>query len=155
MKKNFIKNLIFIFIFSCNSFDNEVTYFGGKIINKTSDKISLLKDENILNESLISNDDVFFMSIDSIADGLYNFKHLPEFQYLIFETADSLVMRLNAIDFDESLVFTGKGASKNNYLIDVFLKHEDEESFLNSKLRDMTVYTSTNQFFYEIKVGEK
>jgi len=136
MKKNFIKNLIFIFIFSCNSFDNEVTYFGGKIINKTSDKISLLKDENILNESLISNDDVFFMSIDSIADGLYNFKHLPEFQYLIFETADSLVMRLNAIDFDESLVFTGKGASKNNYLIDVFLKHEDEESFLNSKLRD-------------------
>lgn len=136
MKKNFIKILIFISIFSCNSVDSEVTYFTGKIIKKTNDKISLLKDENILNESLISNDDVFFMSIDSISDGLYNFKHLPEFQYLIFETGDSLIMRLNAVDFDESLVFTGKGASKNNYLIDVFLKHEDEESFLNSKLRD-------------------
>ena len=50
MIKNFIKNLIFIFIFSCNSVDNEFTYFAGKIIKKTSDKISLLKDENILNE---------------------------------------------------------------------------------------------------------
>ena len=136
MKINFIILMIFIFILSCNGVDNEVTYFGGKIIKKTNDKISLFKDENLLDESLISNDGVFFMSIDSITDGLYNFKHVPEFQYLIFETADSLVLRLNAVDFDESLVFTGKGASKNNYLIDVFLKHEDEESLLNSKLRD-------------------
>ena len=136
MKKNFIIILIFIFISSCNRFGNELTYFGGKIIKKTNDKISLLKNENILNESLISNDGAFFMSIDSITDGLYNFKHVPEFQYIIFEIADSLVLRLNAVDFDESLVFTGKGASRNNYLIDVFLKHEDEESFLNSKLRD-------------------
>ena len=96
----------------------------------------MLKDENILNESLISNNGVFFMSIDSITGGLYNFKHVPEFQYLIFETADSLILRLNAVDFDESLVFTGKGSSKNNYLIDVFLNHENEESFLNSKLRN-------------------
>ena len=77
MKKNFIKILIFIIIYDTYSVDSEVTYFTGKIIKKTNDKISLLKDENILNESLISNDDVFFMSIDSISDGLYNFKHLP------------------------------------------------------------------------------
>lgn len=136
MKNNFVIFLIFILILSCNKADYEVTYFGGKIIKKTNDKISLLKDENILNESLISNNGVFFMSIDSITGGLYNFKHVPEFQYLIFETADSLILRLNAVDFDESLVFTGKGSSKNNYLIDVFLNHENEESFLNSKLRN-------------------
>ncbi len=127
---------MFILLSSCNFNNNKVSYFTGKIIKKTTDKISILKDEYILNETLISNDGVFFMSLDSIKDGLYNFKHLPEFQYVLFENGDSLVLRLNALDFDESLVFNGKGSSKNNFLIDIFLSHENEENYLNSNFRE-------------------
>ena len=129
--------LIFSFIIttvSCDSDDNS-TYFVGKILKKTNDKISILKDQVVLNEAVISNDGDFTMIIDSVQDGLYNFKHLPEFQYILLEKKDSLVLRLNAVDFDESLVFTGKGSSKNNYLIDIFLNNENEQSFINSKLR--------------------
>ncbi|MDG2368032.1 MAG: hypothetical protein P8L90_02455 [Flavobacteriaceae bacterium] len=104
-------------------------------MKKTNDKISILKDQVVLNEAVISNDGDFTMIIDSVQDGLYNFKHLPEFQYILLEKKDSLVLRLNAVDFDESLVFTGKGSSKNNYLIDIFLNNENEQSFINSKLR--------------------
>ena len=136
MKKKNLICLMFILLSSCNFNNNKVSYFTGKIIKKTTDKISILKDEYILNETLISNDGVFFMSLDSIKDGLYNFKHLPEFQYVLFENGDSLVLRLNALDFDESLVFNGKGSSKNNFLIDIFLSHENEENYLNSKFRE-------------------
>ena len=136
MKKKDLICLMFILLSSCNFNNNKVSYFTGKIIKKTTDKISILKDEYILNETLISNDGVFFMSLDSIKDGLYNFKHLPEFQYVLFENGDSLVLRLNALDFDESLVFNGKGSSKNNFLIDIFLSHENEENYLNSNFRE-------------------
>jgi len=136
MKKKNLICLMFILLSSCNFNNNKVSYFTGKIIKKTTDKISILKDEYILNETLISNDGVFFMSLDSIKDGLYNFKHLPEFQYVLFENGDSLVLRLNALDFDESLVFNGKGSSKNNFLIDIFLSHENEENYLNSNFRE-------------------
>lgn len=137
MNQKILTFLILILFSSCyfNS-NNKTSYFTGKIIKKTNDKISILKDETILNESFILDDGSFFMSIDSIKDGLYNFKHLPEFQYVLIENGDSLVIRLNAVDFDESLVFTGKGSSKNNFLIDVFLNHENEESLLNTSLRD-------------------
>ena len=129
--------LIFSFIITTIScgFDDNSTYFVGKILKKTNDKISILKDQVVLNEAVISNDGDFTMVIDSVQDGLYNFKHLPEFQYILLEKKDSLVLRLNAVDFDESLVFTGKGSSKNNYLIDIFLNNENEQSFINSKLR--------------------
>ena len=115
--------------------DKKNTYLVGKILKKTNDKISLLKDEKIINETSIHEDGSFNLKLDSINNGLYNFKHLPEFQYIILESGDSLVLRLNALDFDESLVFSGIGSSKNNYLIDIFLNHEKEERFLNSNLK--------------------
>ena len=136
MKNNIILLLILAIISSCEDDDHKTSYFAGKIIKNTNDKISLLKDEFVINETFISEDGSFHMVLDSINNGLYNFKHLPEVQYVIFETKDSLVLRLNAVDFDESLVFSGKGSSKNNYLIDVFLEHENQEKFINSNLRN-------------------
>tara|TARA_X000000368_G_scaffold229974_1_gene181603 strand:- start:120 stop:1508 length:1389 start_codon:yes stop_codon:yes gene_type:complete len=135
----FERIIIFIFLtlfISCDLFNNKNTYLVGKILKKTNDKISVLKDEKIINETLISENGNFLLQLDSIKNGLYNFKHLPEFQYLILENGDSLVLRLNALDFDESLVFNGVGASKNNYLIDIFLNHEKEEDFLNTSLKE-------------------
>ncbi len=115
----FLTLLLFI---SCNLFNNKNTYLVGKIVKKTNEKISILKNEKIIKETSISENGNFFLELDSITNGLYNFKHLPEFQYIILEEGDSLVLRLNALDFDESLVFNGTGAAKNNYLIDIFFE---------------------------------
>ena len=37
----------------------------------------------------------------------------------------------NTLDFDESLVYSGMGSEKNNFLIDMFLIYEDEEKAVN------------------------
>ena len=40
---------------------------------------------------------------------------------------------VNATTFNESIVFSGIGATKNNFLIDLYLKQEEEVNFLSSK----------------------
>ena len=112
--------------------DNKQTFFNGKILNKSSEKIILSVDENPLYNSLISESGNFSITIDSLESGLYNFFLQPEFQYVILEEGDSIYIRLNSLDFDESLVFMGKGSAKNNFLIDVFLKNEEHNDILNS-----------------------
>ena len=37
------------------------------------------------------------------------------------------MLRLNTFDFDESLVYTGKGAKENNFLMDIYLLNEEED----------------------------
>ena len=54
--------------------------------------------------------------------------------YWEIDENDNLQIRLNTLDFDESLVYTGKGSSKNNFLMDVFLRSENDELEINSKL---------------------
>ena len=43
---------------------------------------------------------------------------------LLLEANDSIMFRLNTADFDESLVYSGSGAKKNNFLIKTFLENE-------------------------------
>ena len=127
--------LILLLFFSCKS-DN-TTVFSGKILNNTSDSISIYKDNNMIYESVVDVDGLFNITIDTITSGLYTFYHEPEFQYIIIDENDNLQIRLNTLDFDESLVYTGKGSSKNNFLMDVFLRSENDELEINSKL-DLT-----------------
>ncbi|MAO97555.1 MAG: hypothetical protein CMC06_00730 [Flavobacteriaceae bacterium] len=108
--------------------------FSGKILNNTSDSISIYKDNNMIYESVVDVDGLFNITIDTITSGLYTFYHEPEFQYIIIDENDNLQIRLNTLDFDESLVYTGKGSSKNNFLMDVFLRSENDELDINSKL---------------------
>ena len=124
--------LILLLFFSCKS-DN-TTVFSGKILNNTSDSISIYKDNNMIYETVVDNDGLFNIIIDTITSGLYTFYHEPEFQYIIIDENDNLQIRLNTLDFDESLVYTGKGSSKNNFLMDVFLTSENDELEINSKL---------------------
>ena len=124
--------LILLLFLSCKS-DN-TTVFSGKILNNTSDSISIYKDNNMIYESVIDADGLFNITIDTISSGLYTFYHEPEFQYIIIDENDNLQIRLNTLDFDESLVYTGKGSSKNNFLMDVFLRSENDELDINSKL---------------------
>ena len=114
LKHNFLIISILFFI-ACDS--DKTTILSGKIVKPTNNKIQLLKDEVLVNEILIDEDGTFKSLIDIDKNGLFNFFHPPEFQYLIINKGDSLVLRLNSLDFDESLIFSGKGSAKNNYLI--------------------------------------
>ena len=112
----------------CGLDSEKTTYFGGKILKPTDSHVLLYDDISLIDSISIQPDGTFLKQIDSLSGGLYNFIHKPEFQYVLLEKGDSLLVRINTLDFDESLVYSGKGAEKNNFLIDLFLKIESDHT---------------------------
>ncbi len=127
-----MKHIFYLFtVFAFISCDNkkeantihQTTYFGGEIINPNNNYVLLLKDNKLVDSIFLSANNTFTYQFKNFTPGLYTFNH-KEFQYLHLEVNDSLFLRVNTIDFDETLTFSGKGAVKNNFLINSFLKNE-------------------------------
>ena len=120
--------LIVFFISSCNNETKKSTvYFGGNIINPKSKEVKLTKYYGYADTLTTKLDEhnFFLFEIDSLSPGMYIFEHNDEFQYVYLDKGDSLMLRVNTLEFDESLVFTGKGATENNYLITRYLHNEN------------------------------
>lgn len=107
--------------------DQELTYFGGKIKNPKGKYVYISQGKKVLDSARLDGDNKFYFALDSVKIGLYTFNHGPEFQYLYLEPQDSLLIYLNTWDFDESLIFSGKGSAKNNFLINLYLDQEKTE----------------------------
>lgn len=132
---------------ACKS-DKEVvdtTYFGGKIVNPKSSKVLLYKGEQLLDSANLSNKNKFMFEFDNLEEGMYSFFHGDEFQFVFLESNDSLLLRLNTWDFDESLAFSGKGSDRNNLLINLFLINEKEDKLFYK-------YYTLNDSLFSIKV---
>lgn len=111
--------------------DNAHAFVGGEIINPKNKSIVLFNTEGKVVDSLhLDSNNRFIYKIENLHSGLYSFTHGGEYQLILLEPNDSVMFRLNTYDFDESLVFTGVGARKNNYLIDTYLTNEREEKKL-------------------------
>jgi len=110
---------------SSNSKHTE-TYFGGKIINPKSNHVVLYSMDKVIDTMYLAKDNTFLGKLENANEGLYSFMHGSENQYIYLEPQDSLMLRLNAWSFDESMVFAGKGAERNNILIDCFLEDEKD-----------------------------
>ncbi len=110
---------------------NKHAFVGGEIINPKSDFVVISSGERVIDTVKLDNNNRFLYKMNELVAGLYTFTHSPENQIVLLESGDSLHFRLNTMEFDESLVFTGNGAKKNNYLINLFLENERErESML-------------------------
>ncbi|TGD59722.1 TlpA family protein disulfide reductase [Flavobacterium humi] len=116
---------------SCNQGFKEqgyTAYFGGEIINPNSKFVFLCKDNEVIDTIKLDQNNRFLKKYDSLAPGMYTFKHDPEYQYIYFDKNDSLMIRLNTNEFDNSLTFCGRGDEKNNFLMELFLKNEEDKS---------------------------
>ena len=58
---------------------------------------------------------------------------MPEHQTILLENGDSIWARINASSFDESIYFSGKGSSKNNFLIESMLNEKNDDKYLSTK----------------------
>ena len=70
-------------LFSCKKAfqpDNYVAYFGGEIINPQDNYVVFMKDETVIDTIFLDKNNRFLHKFDSLAPGLYTFKHAPEFQ---------------------------------------------------------------------------
>lgn len=124
----YIIPLILVIFIGCESSDtSKPTYFGGKIINPKSRFVLLTDSYNFKDTIHLERDNTFLGSFDNLKEGLYIFEHGPEHQYVFIQPSDSILIRLNTWDFDESLVFSGDNAERNNLLIETFLQHEVDQ----------------------------
>ncbi len=103
-------------------------YFGGEITNPTSDYLLFCKNSKVIDSVKLDKNNRFFMKFDSLTPGLYSFKNNPEYQYVYFDKNDSIMVHINAKDFDNSIVFCGRGDQKNNFLMDLYLRNEEDKN---------------------------
>ena len=103
-----ISAILIVLLSSCMSTDNQdnITCFGGEIINPKASFVLLLKDDKVIDTLKLNRNNQFLESFPDVKEGLYTFKHGPEFQYMYLQPKDSLLVRLNTWDFDESMVFS-------------------------------------------------
>lgn len=161
--------LTLLSIFSCKTDskidEGDVAYLGGEIINPSNNIVVIYKGKEPLDTLTLDSNNRFMYKFTHLEPGLYTFHHGTDIQMVLMEPNDSIMARLNTIDFDESLVYTGTGAKKNNYLIDMFLESEKEDqtvlkycqfkaldfekrldSLRNSKLERLEEFSSKNTF---------
>ncbi|WP_105472998.1 TlpA family protein disulfide reductase [Jejuia pallidilutea] len=118
---------ITLLLISCGKDSCKYAIIGGEIINNNTDYVVIFDSKDVIDTIKLDGNNRFTYKIENLKPGFYTFRHGGEIQMFLLEPGDSLMFRLNTFDFDESLVYTGKGAKKNNYLINDFLKSEKEE----------------------------
>jgi len=70
------------------------------------------------------------------------------FEYDILNFVENDPIKLDKLKNDTNYEFYMSEDQKNN--VETQLQNNKSKN-LNSKLRDMTVYTATNQFFYDVR----
>ena len=127
LKLIIIVNILFFFN-SCSNDNPSVFFIGGEIINPSSSNLNIYRNNIKIDSIELDEENKFFKQINDVSSGIYRIEHLPEYQNILVDKGDSIWIRVNGEDFNESLSFTGKGSSKNNFLIDIsnYLNNEDE-----------------------------
>ncbi|MDG1022460.1 MAG: hypothetical protein P8O72_00285 [Flavobacteriaceae bacterium] len=138
--------VLFLLCIGCQSepYVRSGIFFGGQIVNPSSREVTLYQGNRVIETLELDKSLRFQKKFDSLTSGIYKVEHLPEFQTVLLEEKDSLWVRINASAFDESIVFSGVGASKNNFLMELILKQKSESNYLSSK------YASNSNTFNSI-----
>jgi hypothetical protein len=150
---------------SCNKefkSSDYTAYFGGEVTNPTNSYVLFCRDSQVIDTLKLDKNNRFFIKFDSLTPGLYSFRHEPEYQYVYFDKNDSLMVSINSRDFDNSIVFSGRGDQKNNFLMEVYLSNEkDREHMFMVYDNDINTFNKTidskyarNQKFYDAKKEE-
>ena len=130
-----IKQIIILLVsilclIGCENSVKRYTYFGGKIVHPMDSVVYVSGIDGFKDTLKLCSDKTFMRQYRTFRSGLYRFSHGFEHQYAYIEKNDSLMLRLNTWDFDESIVFTGKNAMRNNLLMEAFLQIEEDENYL-------------------------
>jgi hypothetical protein len=133
MKRFLLVFFVTIITVSCNSkVDSSCgqAFIGGEIVNPVNDHLVLYDDTSPIDTLYLDKNNRFSYKIETLSPGLHSFIHGGEYQVIVLEPNDSIMLRLNTLDFDKSLVFTGRGAKKNNYLINLYNALDDEDKII-------------------------
>lgn len=98
--------------------------FSGQIENPNSDSLSITgTGQKVMHTFYLSKDNTFSDTI-SIEEGEYSLLDGTERTHIYLKPGFNLHLYLNTKEFDESIVYTGKGAAENNFLAERALLNE-------------------------------
>jgi len=131
--------LTFFFLFvlvSCDKNKDEKgsTYLGGEIVKSNYGYITLEKDNELIDSIFLDEENKFSYTFNdkNFSSGLYTFRHSPESQVFYLEKGDSLLLRVNMDEFDESLMYTKDKSNENNFLMEMYLLNEKDNDLILS-----------------------
>jgi len=127
---------LFFLLLSCkdDTAQKTTTYLAGEIVNSNNDYITLEKDNILIDSIFLNKDKKFSYSFKekNFSAGLYTFRHSPESQVFYIEEGDSLLLRVNMDEFDESLMYTKDKSQENNFLMEMYLLNEKDNDLILS-----------------------
>ncbi|MCF8370465.1 MAG: TlpA family protein disulfide reductase [Bacteroidales bacterium] len=129
MKKCSFMLLVALVFAACTQLDksSQTAILTGKIDNAESD-FAVLRYQKTADTSFFDADGLFRFSINLKEGDYYSFSHGRENTVLYLQPGDSVYLTLNPEEFDESIVYSGLGSEKNNYLAQRYLKDEELRS---------------------------
>ena len=107
--------------------------FTAKIENRNSDTLTIYGPKKFKHVIPVNQKGVFQSSFE-ITEGLHQFSDGKESSMLYLKDGDDLSLTMNAAEFDETIVYKGKGEKENNFLAQKALTDEAFELGLESLL---------------------
>ena len=98
--------------------------FEAKIENKNGDKLYILGPNKFKKEFVLNKSGVFKDTL-KVAEGMYRLSDGVENTTLFLRNGMDLKLKMNAKEFDESIVYAGKGSKENNFLAQTALYEEN------------------------------
>ena len=122
MKK--ITTIILAGMLSVSAFaQKKYVTFEAKIDNKNGEKLYILGPKKYKKEFVLNKSGVFKDTLN-IIEGMYRLDDGVEGTSLFLKNGMDLKLKMNAKEFDESIVYSGNGAKENNFLAQTALYEE-------------------------------
>lgn len=117
-----IRRLCFFIIFliavlSCKEKSADGTILRGFFPNSKDSSVVLYANDIPIDTAYLNKDKNFIFHLNITESKLFNFETGDKFQYVFLEPNDSLVVYANALRFDQSISFSGRGSAINNFII--------------------------------------
>ncbi|MFH6933902.1 TlpA disulfide reductase family protein [Flavobacterium sp. YO12] len=129
MKKLFVTGLLIFGTLSVVGQSKNQIKFTAKIANRNSDTLVIRGKDNFKQVIPINKKETFAASFDA-PKGFYVFSDGTESSRLYLKPNSEVNLTMNAKEFDETIVFSGKGVEESNFLAQQALRNEKlEEAF--------------------------
>ncbi|WP_396146643.1 TlpA family protein disulfide reductase [Flavobacterium sp.] len=139
--------LFALFLSNISFGQDNVVKFEADIAHRNGD-ILFIKNNRIIVKEIKVEGDGHFSSSFEIKEGMYQLFDGAEYSELFLKNGFDLKLKMDAENFDESIVYSGKGASENNYLAQKILsesKFDAESLFAAKTMEEFTAKITEKQ----------
>lgn len=140
MKKLTYLLLLSAFVSFAQTEKKSTVKFRAKIENRNGDTITIYGANRFKKDIPINKKGVFEATFE-ITDGLHQFSDGNESTMMYLKNGDDLLLTLNTKEFDETIVYKGKGAEENNLMAQKALSDEKFE---------LTAFDKEKEEFYAL-----